>query len=120
MICAAPATVAGDLPQQSAEMSFFFQAEDGIRDPVVTGVQTCALPILRPPEKVAPGLDREAQHECRLGEDREIGDQAGAAIAHELDRAPMMTIVAVEQRNQRAGINDDAWHGESRSGWPCD
>ena len=26
---------------------FFFQAEDGIRDIGVTGVQTCALPILR-------------------------------------------------------------------------
>src|SRR5207253_4048454 len=26
--------------------SFFFQAEDGIRDGHVTGVQTCALPIL--------------------------------------------------------------------------
>src|SRR5437867_10792736 len=26
---------------------FFFQAEDGIRDRTVTGVQTCALPILR-------------------------------------------------------------------------
>src|SRR5690606_40873608 len=26
---------------------FFFQAEDGIRDFHVTGVQTCALPILR-------------------------------------------------------------------------
>ena len=25
---------------------FFFQAEDGIRDYKVTGVQTCALPIL--------------------------------------------------------------------------
>src|SRR4030042_2266304 len=25
---------------------FFFQAEDGIRDVAVTGVQTCALPIL--------------------------------------------------------------------------
>ena len=25
--------------------SFFFQAEDGIRDLIVTGVQTCALPI---------------------------------------------------------------------------
>src|SRR5690349_23652000 len=25
--------------------SFFFQAEDGIRDLYVTGVQTCALPI---------------------------------------------------------------------------
>src|SRR2546429_5960019 len=28
-------------------MSFFFQAEDGIRDVAVTGVQTCALPIYR-------------------------------------------------------------------------
>src|SRR2546430_2966705 len=27
---------------------FFFQAEDGIRDLTVTGVQTCALPIFRP------------------------------------------------------------------------
>src|SRR2546429_6682799 len=26
---------------------FFFQAEDGIRDVAVTGVQTCALPIYR-------------------------------------------------------------------------
>src|SRR3989475_1622103 len=26
-------------------LSFFFQAEDGIRDLTVTGVQTCALPI---------------------------------------------------------------------------
>src|SRR3989440_6613480 len=26
---------------------FFFQAEDGIRDLIVTGVQTCALPIYR-------------------------------------------------------------------------
>src|SRR2546422_3802748 len=28
-------------------MLFFFQAEDGIRDVAVTGVQTCALPISR-------------------------------------------------------------------------
>src|SRR3989441_4361681 len=28
---------------------FFFQAEDGIRDKLVTGVQTCALPICRDP-----------------------------------------------------------------------
>src|SRR3989440_8733634 len=27
---------------------FFFQAEDGIRDLIVNGVQTCALPILAP------------------------------------------------------------------------
>src|SRR5690625_6841188 len=29
----------------SFSISFFFQAEDGIRDGHVTGVQTCALPI---------------------------------------------------------------------------
>src|SRR2546430_12013697 len=28
---------------------FFFQAEDGIRDLTVTGVQTCALPIFEHP-----------------------------------------------------------------------
>src|SRR2546430_12496436 len=29
----------------SVRLFFFFQAEDGIRDLTVTGVQTCALPI---------------------------------------------------------------------------
>src|SRR5258708_20669282 len=29
----------------SSTVFFFFQAEDGIRDDLVTGVQTCALPI---------------------------------------------------------------------------
>src|SRR5256886_12232937 len=32
--------------QDSLIFFFFFQAEDGIRDLTVTGVQTCALPIL--------------------------------------------------------------------------
>src|SRR5256885_15738569 len=31
------------------QVAFFFQAEDGIRDYKVTGVQTCALPIGRAP-----------------------------------------------------------------------
>src|SRR2546430_15022170 len=33
---------------------FFFQAEDGIRDLTVTGVQTCALPIFQSHGGVAP------------------------------------------------------------------
>src|SRR5438034_6365355 len=32
--------------QSYERVFFFFQAEDGIRDHCVTGVQTCALPIL--------------------------------------------------------------------------
>src|SRR5207253_4258762 len=42
---------------------FFFQAEDGIRDGHVTGVQTCALPIssplaswISPEQAMAPAL----------------------------------------------------------------
>src|SRR5260370_7439098 len=31
---------------------FFFQAEDGIRDSSVTGVQTCALPISESPRRL--------------------------------------------------------------------
>src|SRR5207247_5510684 len=38
-------------------MCFFFQAEDGIRDPLVTGVQTCALPILHRLAEI-PGIVR--------------------------------------------------------------
>src|SRR5438046_4327435 len=37
--------VAYDFVVSMFEPSFFFQAEDGIRDWSVTGVQTCALPI---------------------------------------------------------------------------
>src|SRR5207247_3142460 len=33
---------------------FFFQAEDGIRYPLVTGVQTCALPICLPEPTLRP------------------------------------------------------------------
>src|SRR5256885_3889819 len=35
-----------------AVLCFFFQAEDGIRDYKVTGVQTCALPISLKPDGV--------------------------------------------------------------------
>src|SRR2546430_10043016 len=38
---------------------FFFQAEDGIRDLTVTGVQTCALPIWVLAEYKASGAWRE-------------------------------------------------------------
>src|SRR5207253_8495471 len=36
---------------------FFFQAEDGIRDGHVTGVQTCALPILE-----VPAMNRDSRN----------------------------------------------------------
>src|SRR2546421_415954 len=47
-VSGAMATVGKGLPKstlQAGTSVFFFQAEDGIRDLIVTGVQTCALPI---------------------------------------------------------------------------
>src|SRR2546430_9030743 len=48
--------------------SFFFQAEDGIRDLTVTGVQTCALPIsgtCAPPPY--GGRRHDVRHAVRVG-----------------------------------------------------
>src|SRR2546430_5327399 len=42
---------------------FFFQAEDGIRDLTVTGVQTCALPILLDADRGGP---RDSRPRLRL------------------------------------------------------
>src|SRR6266704_4141550 len=47
---------------------FFFQAEDGIRDRNVTGVQTCALPI-----SIADVIS-EARHQMPLREVAEEGE----------------------------------------------
>src|SRR5207245_3450968 len=43
---------------------FFFQAEDGIRDATVTGVQTCALPIYAPPtwDQAERALEQALKH----------------------------------------------------------
>src|SRR2546430_3744743 len=46
---------------------FFFQAEDGIRDLTVTGVQTCALPILRRRFRTGPFRSGESAGNFRRG-----------------------------------------------------
>src|SRR5207237_3451855 len=58
------------------ESLFFFQAEDGIRDSSVTGVQTCALPIsadeLASLQKILQGSDEafaKARSLVQLSED---------------------------------------------------
>src|SRR5690606_39890002 len=53
---------------------FFFQAEDGIRDFHVTGVQTCALPISQ--EALAMGLiNKVVPDGAALEAARELADQ---------------------------------------------
>src|SRR3712207_4853206 len=87
---------------------FFFQAEDGIRDIGVTGVQTCALPISRASVRILPRRDVRAgadrSHRARRGlgpppvlrglgpntgvlrvEERGLGDPSGNGAAVDLD-----------------------------------
>src|SRR5256885_9092683 len=48
------------LDRAGCSLVFFFQAEDGIRDYKVTGVQTCALPIFRrSPRRVRPEIEHD-------------------------------------------------------------
>src|SRR5437879_8714501 len=55
----------------ATETIFFFQAEDGIRDTSVTGVQTCALPICCPKS-------------WKAGHKTLIGQQKGPALRRAL------------------------------------
>ena len=57
---------------------FFFQAEDGIRDRLVTGVQTCALPILKDNHIAIEGNIRELVK-------RAIRNKKGKKITVEVD-----------------------------------
>src|SRR5438105_8464926 len=76
---------------------FFFQAEDGIRDPLVTGVQTCALPIWRVDHRAA-----ELRSEVRAL----LAPAAGCGLG----RAPSATVRPVRSEERRVGK-------ECRSRW---
>src|SRR5689334_23806493 len=90
----------------SLPLPFFFQAEDGIRDGTVTGVQTCALPIFRALPVVQPARADRALVRMRphLLAGRGIeGDDAVAGALHvhravdhdrvERDRADRKSVV---------------------------
>src|SRR2546423_10708295 len=60
---------------------FFFQAEDGIRDKLVTGVQTCALPISDARERL--GERHQAQVVQRVHEEARVEVMADDVLRSE-------------------------------------
>src|SRR5207253_8403169 len=63
---------------------FFFQAEDGIRDGHVTGVQTCALPIWRTSSPVSTPSSPDSGsrlHPANSSPDRRSGLTASSPTA---------------------------------------
>src|SRR5205823_12057755 len=66
---------------------FFFQAEDGIRDKLVTGVQTCALPIstmwMYMPQLNQYSRFSAAQAQAAASGGRTDASEAAAAVSSE-------------------------------------
>src|SRR5215475_10186851 len=73
------------LAQALPNFVFFFQAEDGIRAFHVTGVQTCALPISRPPA-VARSLSTSRPFRW-IRDSRSRGREIGRASCREKCRS---------------------------------
>src|SRR5207245_6276150 len=66
---------------------FFFQAEDGIRDATVTGVQTCALPILPPSPRAVLSIVDWNWHRAGVDLSRRRALIFAAQVAHRLEGA---------------------------------
>src|SRR2546429_1944540 len=106
---------------------FFFQAEDGIRDVAVTGVQTCALPILPAPvtqhrelfarsadqlvnasalAAVAPGAQPQVHLDAEIRKDARALRQIDDAVPPHLvrpdgpQRLPVQTDLSVPRRQK--------------------
>src|SRR2546422_11562847 len=103
---------------------FFFQAEDGIRDVAVTGVQTCALPIWDDAEQARVEVGRavgeqmdqdDGRHQWKEEEDEhEVLQRADAAEDpddRDDDQGHHPGVRQEERRDQKADDEDElgAW-----------
>src|SRR5207249_5646678 len=80
---------------------FFFQAEDGIRDRNVTGVQTCALPI---------SLTEQISQALRLDLLNHAIESVRGSIRNRTDRRRTL----IHMRNVGNGGSERAEHGAKR------
>src|SRR5207248_7006518 len=84
---------------------FFFQAEDGIRDRTVTGVQTCALPISGQPRAARP--DHRGRARLRTGpakalrNDDEVPPGDGSRVARSPSHAERRRDLSTSERLNR-------------------
>src|SRR6266702_1634855 len=92
---------------------FFFQAEDGIRDGHVTGVQTCALPILVR-SLAAQGVDPRAVNLDWVTLRRRQEDRAKDDVKAELiiDRIATVENIDVTDEEVNRELEHLAGHGE--------
>src|SRR2546421_3048820 len=92
---------------------FFFQAEDGIRDLIVTGVQTCALPICRRYDLLAGHLPLQFATVAQALPQYKAGQLRALGISSD-KRYPSVPEIATfnEQRSEERRVGK-----ECRSRW---
>src|SRR5207247_7013616 len=95
---------------------FFFQAEDGIRDPLVTGVQTCALPILAEATGVKPlslVLEEEGRrfgrHTTLIIVTPSADDGWLASLETTVQQGTRAAVVSLEAEIGRASCRERVW-----------
>src|SRR2546426_11748013 len=94
-------------------MFFFFQAEDGIRDYKVTGVQTCALPIFF--HRILGGLEAGLQTAKDAMEDTQVRAPITGSIL-ELD-AVLRTVISSPTLGGGTRSEERRGGKEGRSRW---
>src|SRR5256885_5647014 len=84
-------------------LCFFFQAEDGIRDYKVTGVQTCALPICLEDGYVGVPIDRvKPKASLRLQRERNLeADPRATLLVEHWDRSDWSRLWWVRRSEER-------------------
>src|SRR2546427_9570710 len=93
---------------------FFFQAEDGIRDLTVTGVQTCALPIYR--QVARAGLLQAVPVDPEQAVTRQLLEgKCRIEKQHGREGSPRERARAVEIDGRRRGVRSE----ERRVGKEC-
>src|SRR5256884_5295976 len=93
---------------------FFFQAEDGIRDVAVTGVQTCALPIYAVADGRAARLRNRAAHpkSVRGTPDRRGGFALSRPAPHGDERMDPLGVESDRHQSQGQVLPADACRTE--------
>src|SRR5690349_24070269 len=86
---------------------FFFQAEDGIRDLYVTGVQTCALPIFA----VLAGVSVERTHRGDALRRRPLGGVDHDQLFHQRIVDRLTAVGRSEERRVGKECRSRWWRG---------
>src|SRR5207247_7419905 len=96
---------------------FFFQAEDGIRDPLVTGVQTCALPISDPPlvvyDSPTAGLDPITANTIMelIAKERDVQNTANLIVTQRYQDGQLMANFQIGRASCRERVEMSAGSG---------